>query len=434
MVALSGIMGIREKTPKGTEIVMPDIALRLNKDMLVLSASLDARLEKQGFDAVKDAGYIALFESDTVRDALRMDALAGATCLVANTAAVTPSRLTRLSMEDQAAEFVEASLAVVREVKPQHVLAEIGPCGLPLDATSKASLNENREQYARAARLFAGGERSGVCGGAGGGVASSGAACAVGAGNAGVAAAVKVSGVVDAGVGGASDPFDALFLNGFATCDDLKCALMGLRQVTDMPVFASVDVRADGTLSSGRGTLEEALFVMCEYGATVAGFATAASVRDAVLLARRARKACDLPLLAQLSVAKRNPKQGVSTEENPYYCPDVMVEAASLLRAAGVQFLRATGDATPAYTGALAAAVNGFDVVLPEGLGEGASDSPACGRTGASDAESLDSAAVSGGGETSDNDASGNDAGHDPLASLMASARAEINAAIGKEG
>ena len=50
------------------------------------------------------------------------------------------------------------------------------------------------------------------------------------------------------------------------------------------------------------------------------------------------------------------------TEENPYYCPDAMVGVAVQLRGAGVQFLRATGAATPAYTGALAAAVTGYDV------------------------------------------------------------------------
>ena len=39
----------------------------------------------------------------------------------------------------------------------------------------------------------------------------------------------------------------------------------------------------------------------------------------------------------------------------------MMVPAADALRAAGAQFLRAVGDATPAYTGALAATVLGQD-------------------------------------------------------------------------
>ena len=44
------------------------------------------------------------------------------------------------------------------------------------------------------------------------------------------------------------------------------------------------------------------------------------------------------------------------------FTPDTMQPAAVKLFGAGVQFLRATGAATPAYTGALAATVAGLDV------------------------------------------------------------------------
>ena len=63
-------------------------------------------------------------------------------------------------------------------------------------------------------------------------------------------------------------------------------------------------------------------------------------------------------------MAERDPKQQGPTTENPYYAPDTMMAAAVDLRAAGVQFLRAAGDATPAYTGVLAAATAGLDVVV----------------------------------------------------------------------
>ena len=191
---------------------------------------------------------------------------------------------------------------VLRPLKPQHVLVEIGPCGLPLDASSKASLNENRDQYARAARLLP--ERQ----------------------------------------------FDAFFLNGFTTASDLLCALMGVRQVSDMPAFASVDVLADGTLASGRGTLEEACSIMGEYGASVAGFSTASGIEDACALAKRVEAACDLRYSRAADSCRLLPKQGGPTDANPYYCPDAVVDAAVRLRASGVQFLRATG-ATP-LTGA----------------------------------------------------------------------------------
>ena len=156
--------------------------------------------------------------------------------------------------------------------------------------------------------------------------------------------------------------FDAFFLNGFANPADLKCALMGVRQVSGAPVFASVDVDADGMLADGRHTLEDALAVMVDYEASVVGFATAAPLDAAVTFARRASGAGRLPVLAQLIVREHNPKQGDATHENPYYCP-MCWRAAVQLRAAGAQFLPCGRCRTPAYAGALAAASEGFDVV-----------------------------------------------------------------------
>lgn len=297
---------------------MPDIALRFHKDMLVLSSPVASVLARQGFDVEQDLEFANLVEPEAVRDALHLNKVAGAQCLVANTASITPARLAHRGMEDRGAEIVRTGLAVMRDLRPQHVLVEIGPCGLPLDASSKSSLNENRDQYARAARACDGQE------------------------------------------------FDAFFLNGFGSPADLKCALMGVRQVSGAPVFASVDVDARGMLADGRHSLEDALGVMVDYEASVAGFATAAPVEEAATFARRASGAGQLPVLAQLVVREHNPKQGGVTLENPYFCPDMLVGAATQLRAAGAQFLRAAGAATPAYAGALVAASEGFDVVRPD--------------------------------------------------------------------
>ena len=144
---------------------------------------------------------------------------------------------------------------------------------------------------------------------------------------------------------------------------------MGMRQATDLPVFAAIDVDGEGRVADGRTTVEEAVALMGEFGASVAGITTGAPADRAADLVERARAcaATDLPVLVQLRVAEHAPRQGAPTPENPYYCPDVMVDAAARLRAAGAQFLRAVGDATPAYTGALAAATDGFDVVAPRG-------------------------------------------------------------------
>lgn len=297
---------------------MPDIQLRFHRDMLVLSGPIGPVLERQGFDAAQSLAFAGLIEPEAVHDALRLSALAGAQCLVSNTEPACPVRLMREGLGDRAQDVVDAGIEAAASLRPQHLLVELGPCGLPLDASSKASLNEHRDQYARVARMLQG---KGV---------------------------------------------DAVFLSGFSNAVDLKCALMGVAQVLELPVFASVDLDAAGMLPNGRHTLEDACSVMGEYGASVAGLRASCGIDALLRLVERARAATALPLLVSIDVACVNPKQGGETPNNPYYCPDVMVSAAARLREAGVQFLRADGNATPAYTGALVAATEGFDVMRPD--------------------------------------------------------------------
>ena len=298
---------------------MADIQMRFNRDMLVLSAPVTTALSKQGVNVEKDLEFTSLLEPDSIQDVFRLEKSAGATVLVAATRNMTPAALAQRNMEERASELSTAALQVAQALKPQHLLVELAPCGLPLDASSKDSLLENKDQFVRAGQVFE------------------------------------------------KNAFDAYFLNDFENITALKCALMGLRQVSDRPIFASVALDAQGNLPSQGtqepNTLEEAVEVMEEFGASVVGFSTGAPLDTACALAQRAAHATALPLLVQLNVARKDPKQGAATSENPYYCADTMVNAALRLRKAGVQFLRAVGNASPAYTGALAATLSGLDVV-----------------------------------------------------------------------
>ena len=52
---------------------MADIALRFHKDMLVLSSSVSAALERQGVDAARDLEFMNLVEPDSIQDILRLE-------------------------------------------------------------------------------------------------------------------------------------------------------------------------------------------------------------------------------------------------------------------------------------------------------------------------------------------------------------------------
>ncbi|MFR0867804.1 MAG: hypothetical protein ACLSGS_01705 [Adlercreutzia sp.] len=129
---------------------MPDIALRFHKDMLVLSSPVAVVLARQGFDVEHDLEFANLVEPEAVRDALRLNKMAGAQCLVANTEGIAPARLAHRGMEDRTAEIAHGLVPGARAEVPARAGGD-RPVRPPLDAASKSSLNENRDQYARAA-------------------------------------------------------------------------------------------------------------------------------------------------------------------------------------------------------------------------------------------------------------------------------------------
>ena len=294
---------------------MPDIQLRFHHDMLVLSAPIGGSLRKQGFEAAGNLELLCLTEEESVHEALRLEYLAGAQCLLVPTPGITQARLAHERLEDHAAQIAEAGLSIAQAFRAQHVIAEVRATGLPIDPTSKSSLMANRDQYADAVRAFADG------------------------------------------------PVEAFLFDGLEGIDDVRCALMGARKVTDLPLFASVDVDAQGNLAGRRESVEEAVEVMAEFEASVVGMRMDAAPEEIAAVVRRIAAASDLPILVQIDVHPEESRLPRHEHESPYWHPDTMLQAAPVLRAAGAQFLRAVGGATPTYTGALVAATMGLGAV-----------------------------------------------------------------------
>lgn len=303
---------------------MADIELRFHKDMLTLSAPIDFALARQGVNVEEDAEFVTLFEPESVRDAQRMEVMAGAQCLVTNTNGMCDARLAHKRMEGRAFEIAAAALASAQSCKPQHIVCEIGSCGLPLDPDSAASRKQTQQQYEDAVKAF-------------------------------VAAAGVGSGV----------SFDAMLFDGLRSVADIECALAGARAVTSAPVFASVDLDSEG-LFEGE---DPACVFEALSQADVMGFSCAAAPDVLCRAARAAAVLAKKPLLVQISLTQATPAQkkraslGAPIPENPYALPDALADAALELRAAGVQFVRVVGEATPACTGALAVATAGTDCI-----------------------------------------------------------------------
>jgi len=301
---------------------MADIALRFHNDPLVLSAPIDELLARQGVDdPASQREFMDLIEPESVLEVQRLDHMVGAQCMVTNTYDITRARLAHSRFEEQSAEIARASVGILRDLQPQHIIASIGPTRLPIDPESRSSLKQNRDQYARAVQDF-------------------------------------------------GDGLDAVLLDGMVSAVDLKCALAGVKKVCDLPVFASVDLDAQGRLMGRATSWPELLAVMAEFEADVVGFSSGAPVEDILPLVAQATEATSAPILVQLRVGEHDPRDvnpGFRpvelTPDNPYKTSDAVFEAGVALLSAGVQFLRAVGHATPSHTGALVIAGVGRDSV-----------------------------------------------------------------------
>lgn len=296
---------------------MPDIALRFNKDMLVLSTSIDYQLQAQGFTAPGDREYVALCEPELVEECYKLEVVMDTPVYVTATEGITRARLAYSRFEGQAQDMAQAAWEAAQPYHPQHLLAAVGPTGLPLDPSMASSLKQSKKQYQDAVLTLM------------------------------------------------QHPFDGIYFSAFSNLTDAQCALMGARSVFDGPIFMMLAPSDDGALEDGE-SLADGVALCDEYGASVIGVSTAAPAIKVACFARVMAQATNKPLAVELLIKEVNPRQFDPTEENPYPRADTLLPLGCALQQEGVQFLRAAGNATPAYTGALIAAVMGSDVCIPE--------------------------------------------------------------------
>lgn len=294
---------------------MPDIQLRFNLDMLVMSSSFDRILSEQGFEDDSDRIYALLCEPEVFQEAFRTEAMIQTPCFVAPTNLITAAHIAYSNFSDCEEDMARNAFQAAVMHKPQHILAEIESTGLPLDPESKVSLKQSKDQYLRAVRIVS------------------------------------------------AFDFDGVYFTHMTNAFDAQCALMGARSVYDGPVMLSYLLDQDARLASLH-SLSEAVSLADEYGADVIGITTGQPIDTVVSLVETMKKATDKPLIVELVVKQVSQRQFESTAENPYYIASTMFDATTRLHKAGVQFLRAVGAATPSYTSTLSATSAGLNVVL----------------------------------------------------------------------
>lgn len=293
---------------------MADIQLRFHKDMLTLSTTMTKFFAEHDFDMSSELDYVILCEPELLEEEYRLESVIHTPVFVAPTNAITATRLAHERFEGRAVDLAGAAYAQAAAFKPQHIIAAIGPTGLPLDESSQASLKQNRAQYQNAVEALA------------------------------------------------LQPYDGMYFTNFGDGFDAQCALVGARAVYDGPVFLSFDITADGMVTSGSHTLSEACVLADEYGADVIGISSGERPERLLEFVRCMRLVTQKPLLVEIQVGPYQHNLLSLPDDNPYYAPETLVDLALTLQLAGVQFVRAGGYAVPAYTAVLNATLDGLDV------------------------------------------------------------------------
>lgn len=290
---------------------MADIQLRFNKDMLVLSTPFAGVLQSFGYDEA-DRDYAILCESEVIEESFKFEAMANAPVFVLPTETITNARLMHSRFEGRAGLMAENCFEAAAKFKPQHILAAIEPTGLPLDESSKTSMKQSFSQYQAAVRELS------------------------------------------------TFPLDGILFNGFDNGFDAQCALMGARSVYDGPIFITFKLADSNMLLSGSHKLKDAALLAVDSGADVLGVVSGRPV-DALCSIADTLSTLDRPMIFEIGVSHVDKRQAFPSADNPYARTDFMVDAALELRKHGVQFFRAGGSATPAYTGSLVAILAGLD-------------------------------------------------------------------------
>jgi 5-methyltetrahydrofolate--homocysteine methyltransferase len=270
-------------------------------------------LQREDVPADECGMLLNVLDPELIAGIHRQYCLAGAQALTTNSFGGTRAKLASYGLADRLEELNRAAVRLAKAAQPEHVLGDVGPCGLVLEPLGSAKFDEVFEQYAEQVRALA-----------------------------------------------AEGP-DAILIETMADIADARCALLAAKSVCDLPVIVSCTFDTTGHMELSGTTPETAAVILESAGAAAVGMNCGLGPEQLLPLLERMARATTLPLIIQPNAGLPQMDSNGTT----YYTgtAEDFAEAAEAFRRAGAQFIGSCCGSTPAFTGAIYATVGDSDVV-----------------------------------------------------------------------
>ncbi|MDA0666809.1 MAG: bifunctional homocysteine S-methyltransferase/methylenetetrahydrofolate reductase [Planctomycetota bacterium] len=291
------------KTSPNTRIPLRDA---LGQEVLLLDGAMGTELNQRGIPFHRNFETANLEHPDWVQEIHQSFLDAGSDALLTNTFGANRYRLAKHQLEDKLGELLEAGGRLARETAGQnaYVLGSLGPLGVELEPLGRVAKEEAQAAFAESAQYLL--------------------------------------------------PFvDGFALETFDNVAELECAILGLRSVTDKPIFAFLAI-GDNTRTSHGTTAKDSALRAEAAGADVVGFNCSSGPRvvlDAVLEASQG--GVQIPLAAKPNAGMPRQVDGRIFYEND---PDYFARFARRFLQAGGVVLGGCCGTTPDHIRALSRA------------------------------------------------------------------------------
>ena len=292
---------------------MPDILNRLGREVLIVDGAMGTMLHRAGMPSGQCPEELNVTNPEMVLDVHHAYVTVGAECISTNTFGGSRPKLAEFGLGDRVEELNRAAVKLARRSGAQHILADVGPCGLVMEPLGPATYDEVFDIFVE-----------------------------------------QVSALV------AENP-DAIALETFTDLAEIRCALLAARSVTDLPVIASMTFGLSGRSELSATDPETAAVVLEACGATVVGMNCGLGPEQMLPLVERMAAATALPLIVQPNAGLPQLIDGRTVFPGT---ADEMGEHAARFAAMGAAMVGSCCGSSPSFTGAIMDEAKG--VTLPE--------------------------------------------------------------------